>query len=114
MDGAEPEREALPGSPFSLHCLAGKAHAAGSSVDRFSRADTEDKATGAARLAAARAISAKPLTEQAEAHLKRHEVRGLGIPTCEPSQSLRLTGSDTFESRPDRRGLRAKARSTTS
>ena len=27
------DREAVPGSPFSLHCLAGRAHAAGSYVD---------------------------------------------------------------------------------
>ena len=75
LRGAKAEREALPGSPFSLHCRAGKAHAAGSSVDRFSRAETDDKAIGAARLAAARAISEKPLTVQAEAYLQRHAAR---------------------------------------
>ena len=34
-------REALPGSPFLMHCAAGRAHAQGSSVDGFSRIDPE-------------------------------------------------------------------------
>lgn len=51
-------REALPGSPFRLKCLAGRAHAAGSSVDRFRRLDRgldpkETKLANAARLLAA-------------------------------------------------------------
>lgn len=44
MSNKSSTRQALPGSPFKIQCVAGRAHAAGSYVDSFTKADaTIDK-----------------------------------------------------------------------
>ena len=92
-------RIAVPSSPFSVHCEAGKAHPEGSRVDGFTRHEAVVEQRKGQAGSQGQAAGGKPSAGQTDAHKKRNPRRAHG-PHATYQESNEIFAGDVISVRP--------------